>query len=456
MALASGCAPYQSKPLTKQGVEQSLAAPDQSAVNVAVDSLRHPIVKPMPIDLSRGLTPDQAGVLAVVISPALRAERDRRAESAAQLLQAGILPNPTLTAGPEFPYSNGAADSFTGYSFGLDWEVTALLTRDAKVRAARAQNASVDLDIAWKEWQAAEAAKTGAFDVIALDAALRSARDTDQRQAANLDLMRRAVEQHQKTLLDLSAAEAASQDAHATVLSAEHDLQHQISALNRAIGLEPASNIAVRRDLLLPSHLEPPPAEHLLDGLADRRLDLVALERGYESQDEMYRAAILAQFPKLNFGATVARDTSDVHTIGLGISLDIPVFDRNQGSIANERATRQRLFDEYCDRLFEARWDIVSAIQDIRSTNAQIADAEAALPRDQKFVDVYREALEKGNTDMMSYQAAETSLIAKQLAIVKLKQQLIDNWITLEIAAGEYLPLPQQAATSPTTQGSGE
>jgi outer membrane protein TolC len=448
IALASGCAPYQPKALTTGTVNDALATPDQNAISVSADRLQHPILKAMPINLSHPLSPDQAAVLAVIVNPSLRAERDRRAQSTAQLLQAGILPNPTLTAGLELPYDNASADSFTGYNLGLDWEVSSLITRDTKVRAARSQDASVQLDVAWKEWQTAQAAKTAAYDVIALDAALKAAKDADLRQAQGLAVIRKAVDAHQKTLLDLSAAEAAAQESHAAVLSGEHDLQHQLSVLYRAIGLQSGSSITVQRELDLPSRLDPPPVEQLLDGLENRRLDLLALEQGYESQDQTLRAAIVAQFPKLNFGLTAARDTSDVHTIGLGVSLDLPIFDRNQGNIANETASRQKLFDEYADRVFEARWDIVTAIDDIRSTNAQIADAEAALPGLQRFVDVYREALDKGNTDVLSYQAAETSLISKQLAVVKLKQQLVENWITLEIAAGEYLPMSNQ----PTTQ----
>ena len=51
-------------------------------------------------------------------------------QSAAQLLAAGILPNPTLTAGLELPRNNHPADSFTGYNVGLDWEVSSLITHE--------------------------------------------------------------------------------------------------------------------------------------------------------------------------------------------------------------------------------------------------------------------------------------------------------------------------------------
>src|SRR5439155_363291 len=77
-------------------------------------------------------------------------------------------------------------------------------------------------------------------------------------------------------------------------------------------------------DEMLPARLDPPPAADLLDSLDDRRLDLLALKRGYESQDATLRAAILAQFPKLTLGVNRAQDTSDVRTIGVGATLELP------------------------------------------------------------------------------------------------------------------------------------
>ena len=34
--------------------------------------------------------------------------------------------------------------------------------------------------------------------------------------------------------------------------------------------------------------------------------------------------------------------------------IDIPLFDRSQGIIATESATREKLFDEYVTRVFQA------------------------------------------------------------------------------------------------------
>ena len=73
--------------------------------------------------------------------------------------------------------------------------------------------------------------------------------------------------------------------------------------------------------------------ERTLTDLADRRPDLVALQLGYRSQEERVRGAILAQFPLLALGISGGHDTSDVRTLGPQITLDLPLFNRNQGRL---------------------------------------------------------------------------------------------------------------------------
>jgi cobalt-zinc-cadmium efflux system outer membrane protein len=143
--------------------------------------------------------------------------------------------------------------------------------------------------------------------------------------------------------------------------------------------------------------------------IESRRLDLVRLHRGYQSQEATLRAAVLAQFPKVTLGFSRASDTTNVHTLGFGITIELPVFDRDQGNIATEKATRQKLFDEYVARVFEAHSDIAAAISDIRSLNSQIAAAEAALPILQNLVDIAQKASDEGEEDIFYSHAAAWS-----------------------------------------------
>ncbi len=448
---AWGCQGYQAAPITSETVDTRLATPAQDALKVQISQLKHPILQPMPIDWDKGLTPRQAAVVAVIVNPSLRAIRDERAAADAQLLQAGILPNPQVSYDFVHPIGGGVTEgTVNAFTLGVNWDVRELVSRSARMKSARENIGSVNLDIAWQEWRIAESAEQAAVDVLSLEAQRQADEQVDRRLQDNLKIVQGAVENHQKTILDQAAAETASREAHATFLQARSDEQHARQALNRALGIAPEVQIrlvAEKDDDSIAPEFQPPSYAELNSGLEDRRLDLLALKRGYQSQEETLRVAVLEQFPKINIGFNRATDTTDVHSIGFGVTADIPIFDRNQGAIATEKATRQRLFDEYVQRVFEARSDIAMSLGDIHEISAKLADAQAAMPGLQRLVEVYQDAVDNGNADVLSYYNAQVDLAQKTIAILKLKQQLADNRIALQIAAGQFLPPGPQAST---------
>ena len=165
----------------------------------------------------------------------------------------------------------------------------------------------------------------------------------------------------------------------------------------------------------------------------------MALRLGYESQEARLRAAVLSQFPTLAVGPTQARDTTKVVTTGFTIGAAVPVFNRNQGQIAIERAARQQLFDEYLARLYEARSAIATNLADMRAVEAQVDSLERLIPDDQKLVDTYRIALLEGHADVVTYYTALTDLYARRLELLSLKKDLADLIISLEVASGRFL-----------------
>ncbi len=159
------------------------------------------------------------------------------------------------------------------------------------------------------------------------------------------------------------------------------------------------------------------------------------------------RAAVLAQFPKMSAAFVETSDTSNIHTTGFNVTVDVPIFDRNQGAIATERATRQRLLDEYHQRVFEGRSDIASAMADIRSLDRQIAAAEEAVAVLEKVVTSAQTAVEQRSADVLSYYTARSNLLQKRIQLIKLQQQLLEAHTALEIASGQYLPINKALQT---------
>ena len=393
------------------------------------------------LHLGRGIGPDEAAAIALYSNPALRAIRDRRGLAVAQVIQAGIVPNPIVSYERDFVSGGNTKDTTTGYNFTADWEFTALIPYLPKQTAARKNFRAVALDVAWQEWQIAMNARAAVYRVLSLDAQVARAHEANEGLQQSTEAMRKAAEAHEKTVLDLAAAESASQDSRATMLALEQEFEKQRLGLNKILGIEPETKVTLREELTVPTRLVMPNEHELFSGLESRRLDLLGLQQGLESQDATVRAAVLAQFPKMSAAFVKASDTSNIHTTGFHVAVDVPIFDRNQGVIAAERATRQRLLDEYRQRVFEARSDIATAIADIRSLNRQIAAAEEAVPFLEKVVDSAQTAVEQRSVDVLSYYTARSNLLQKRIQLIKLQEQLLEAHTALEIASGRYLPI---------------
>lgn len=443
----AGCAQYQPLPLDSAAVERVLIPPEIEALEVQAETLRHPMLGLVQLNLQNGISPDEAAVLAVLLHPSLRAERDKRALADAQLLQARLLPNPELASSFETPVAGETTGTVNGFGVELNWDIQPLLSRSARVQAAQAKRASVMLDIAWQEWQVAQAAKRTVLQLVNVNDQVVLAQEIERRRVEDVALIHRAVQSGTKTSDELVAAEVAHSQAVASLIELQQQAAVQNLTLRRALGMPPDYPVRIEEGMILPARFHAPAAAELTAGLEQGRLDLVALRRGYDSQEAAVRVAILNQFPRVSIGPTFARDVEDVDSVGFGLGITLPVFDRNQGRIATEQATRQKLFDEYVNRVFEARSDVSVLLAKIESLNREIAAAEDTQSQSQRLESVYHQAMLQGRVDVLTYLNAWYSLADGRKKLLTLKGQLAQTIIDLESTTGLYR-IPEVGAGS--------
>jgi len=496
--ILSGCSFYHAKPLTKEEMQQKLAGPDWTIIAVQAKDLHHPLLAPLEFDYRDGLSPDEAAVVAVLANPALITTRNQRGLAQAQVIEAGILPNPELSFGMDFPKQpsphvhplkdigntvastlgdtlgsnvanaiapgvvpvGGGGGTTAGgggptaeklvnaYSLGVQWEITSLIPLLSKLKGAKANAVSVNLNIAWQEWQTAESAKLHVFHLVSLEDQLALTREMENDLAENFRAVQKAVELGGKTIVEQAAAETALLEAHLTVLGLKQETEKERLELNKTLGVPPAVQIPLQKGITLPVWVNLPSLDQMMDGIEDRRLDLVAMKYGYQSQEEKLRTAVLEQFPRIGLGVTRGRDTSNIVTMGFASTFGLPIFDRNQAAIATERATRQQLFDEYILRLFDARAEIAGILVDIQAVKEQIQSNQQAVKAQTDLVQVYHQILQQGNADVLSYYNTRIELIKKRLEVLKLQMELVDQSISLELAAGEYFQHTQAERNS--------
>jgi outer membrane protein, heavy metal efflux system len=435
----TGCATYHPKPLTQDAVEKALAPPALDTIAIQAQMIHHPLLRPVTFDLHNGLSPDMAAILAVIANPDLRAARDKKGIAQAQLLQAGILPNPTVSYNLDIPQAGATEGTVKAYNLGLNWDIVSLITRNAKRAAAQNQAAAVDLEVAWQEWQVAQSARQHVYRLGLLNRQIAVAREAEKGLQENLRAITRALDQGYVTIVEMAAAQASLQKVHQQVLGIEQQQEQERLALNQALGFPPEQHLPVTVPVDGRAYRPLPDLKDLMEGIQERRLDLLALKMGYQSQEEKLRGAVLAQVPKINIGFSHASDTTHVITSGFSVAIDLPIFDRNQGKIAIEHATRQQLFDEYTSRLFGARADVAKLLANMAAIRQQVSSMEQSIPTLRNLVQTYHRALLEGNADVLTYYNAEDNLIARELDLMTLKLNLVDQKVALEIVAGAYL-----------------
>jgi outer membrane protein TolC len=445
--------------LTSEAVEAALAPPELSgaeALRLHLPAADRAALPPVPFDASDGLSMDEAAILAVVANPRLRAERDRRGVASAQLLAAGILPNPELSASFETPVGGETAGTVPGWALGLGWDLSALLTRGARVDAARAHGRQVDLDVAWKEWQVAEGARLHLVRLALAERSVAEAGRARRLRAETLRAARRAVDLGVATSADLAAASDALERARAAFFEALSSRDAERVELDRALGLPAERRVPIEGGARSPIaellSAPVPPAAELTAGLEAHRLDLVALRAGYQSQEARLRAAVRSRFPAIRIGLEATRDPENVETAGAGVTIGLPIFDRGQGRIAVEQATRRQLFDEYAGRLFEARSEVARIEAEIGPLGREIAAAGAALRPLERRAEAERRAAQRGAGDLFAADRAAASASARRLERLALDRRLADLTLALEIASGREL-LGTAPAAAPATGG---
>jgi outer membrane protein, heavy metal efflux system len=398
----------------------------------AVAGLRHD-----GIDIASPLTVTLVALLAVRNDPDLVAVRAQRGVAQAQMLQAGLLPNPQI-AGSIMPLVAGFGVT-QAWNAGISQDIRSLITLSRARAAARAGADQVDAQILWQEWQVIGQARLLAVDTIETDRMLALLARNRDLLAARYDKSRREVAAGNETLV-VSSPDLVALQAIATQIN---DLQRQQLSrrhqLNALLGLAPEVVLRLGRTPDIGAW-DPRAVARALPTLADRRPDLVALQLGYRAQNAKLRLAVLSRFPNLAFGVTGGSDNDNVRNVGPQITMDLPIFNRNQGNIAIETATRQQLHDEYAARLTAAAGLVRAMTAEIALLSQQLADVRHSLAGTELVVSRADAALDAGDLDERSYVDLVAGHLTKEQEIVTIEQALLDQQVAIATLIGAGMP----------------
>jgi cobalt-zinc-cadmium efflux system outer membrane protein len=428
--LLSGCALYHPLPLAHKpdlvgqlsGLRTQLPATGPGAA-------------PRRIATDRPLDINDVGWLAVLNDPQLRAERGQMDLAQANLLQASLLPNPS--ANVSWQALLAGTDFTSAWTASLTEDVKAIITYHTRVKSAHYAMDQVNADLLWQEWQVAQNARLLALDIYWGGKALRLGRREMKLFDQEVRDVRAATAGGNLSLTALAPLLAAQSSAQQFLSSLELTQLQSWQQLDALLGLEPQARFAIARPAL---PAEPKDLDTLVNELPQRRPDLVALRLGYRSADEDVRTAILGQFPAFVLGGAWGDDTANNRTVGPTATFDLPVFDRNQGQVAQTRATRLLLHEQYQARLDQAAGTAKGLAVTIARLQGYVREARDAATLAAGLSQSARRAYAQGNLDQRSLADYETTALQRQIEQMALERTLGEARIAMTIELGLGLP----------------
>lgn len=273
---------------------------------------------------------------AFYFNPEMDIARAQASVAKAAVITAGARPNPTLSLKPGIP---------SPYLFGLDFAIPIQTAGKRGYQILEAKNLSeaAQFGLANAVWQVRSAVRTTLVNYLV---AIRSAdqmRSQESVQSDRVQLLQKrlAVGEISRPEVDLARINFAN--ARLGVLRAETQISQDRSLLAAAIGIPVSALNGV--ELSWPNFDSPPDPDSLSPQQIQReavlnRLDVRQALATYAASEASLQLEIARQYPDIQIGPGYTYEEGNSF-FTLGLSTTLPIFNRNQGPIAEAEARRR-------------------------------------------------------------------------------------------------------------------
>ncbi|MBX3367407.1 MAG: TolC family protein [Phycisphaeraceae bacterium] len=453
MFLLGGCVSYQPKPLDPRA---ELAALDARTLPAGTLVQLRPAAAGPPdapmFDASDGLSEAELMAVAVMLNPDLHAARASIGETEALLITAKTLPNPEVGLG----FGVGLLGT-EGFKLDTDllFELLKPGEREARQAVAAARNAVSRAEVLAREYEVAAEVRRLVFTVVVAEqaAAVLDAELALRQQASGL--VRRRKDVGEANDLDISAVDLELVEVQRDRRLAQIELEQARLALNRALGLPPGAVITLEAS---GKPLDVPLVDAVQTGDLDERLlanrlDLRAREAAYRVSEEELRLATARQFLRLKAGPNYEHEGKSENFAGVSASVEIPIFDRNQGEIAERTAARDRSRAEYAAALHNLRSEAAAALARVRALRAEIdTQQREVLPLLERSQTLSRGAFEARELNVLDWVTAQQRTLRSRRAyldtVISYRRALLDLEALGGFPVWRFAPAPEPSTAS--------
>ncbi len=434
----AGCAHYKPAPLDPVAVQQRL---QQVSLNdLAMESSASGTAENPP-DMSSGLGPDEVGLAALILNPALKAKRLEKGVAAGQLVNAGLYPNPSLDTKSLLVSQKPTGNKSLEASF--TFEILRWQERSAEKEAKKANAEAVHFEILAEEWKTVSEARTAYWNKVSAEEKLRLNQEELVLSGQLLEGIQARLRLGTATALDQNLADLQNAKLKAESLKLKSESAASDRSLKKAIGLPYDANLKLR---IKENPLARSPRGWKIPDLMSsvtNSATLKAAQWRYSVSEGELRAAVARQYPGLKLGPSGTFDF-DGHIwsslMGFVATVDLPLFNHNQGEVMEKLAARDVARAEYVSKLHDTQAVVADSAEQVESIEQRLISQEAdLLPKAQESIRLTEKSYKAG--DVSGYE-----LITAQSMHIEVKRTYLDMLIeyrqaleSLETALGRRL-----------------
>ena len=390
-------------------------------------------------DASVPLSAETAVAAALARSPAIRAKVEEVARSRAELVQAGLLPNPILSLSLGFPIAG--ADGGTTISASLVQNFAAILSSGRRKDAATADLEQSVLELSDEAIAGAAEARTLHARVVFSDQAAALADENTGLVQRSLDLTQRRMDAGEASRLDVNRVRVLLLQAQVEASQLRSEADEARRELLLQMGMPEAdASFAVLPDAELASEF--PDERVVIAAAASQRLDVAAAVAAANAAASRAGLAERSRFD-VEAGADYERDEDGRDTLGPSLDVPIPIFDTGDARIAAARAeAREAAFHAQAVRqqaIGQARGAWVRARADAASA-ATFAAEIVNLADDN--LQLAQRAYDAGEEDLTVLLETQRARISAKLELLRLRERAATSRIELGRAVGGTPPAP--------------
>jgi outer membrane protein TolC len=374
--LAAGCVHYEPRPVS----------PAQTASALENRTLEDPGLRSF---LEKNLHRDAGGgpagawdfemlaLAALYYHPDLEVARAEWEAAKAGIQTAGGRPNPSVTATPGLNFSHvnaqyGLSPWLPAISFDVPVETAG--KRGHRIAQAEQLSESARLNIAATAWHVRAGVRSSLLDYSAArqrEALLQNEISIQEQVIALLDQQIRAGAMAGSEVVSFRIA---LQKSRLELADAQRERAESRARLAESIGVPVRALDGVELSLVFPD--DAAAAGLTTDGMRHEamlgRADILAALADYAAAEAGLQLEIARQYPDVHFSPGYQFDQGD-NIWSLGLTVELPVLNRNQGPIAEAVARRQEAAARFNALQAKVLADIDAAVESFRATEKSLA-----------------------------------------------------------------------------------